>query len=427
MNEPRNAAVCAALILITSTAAAAPAPKPALTAEEAVNLTREISGAVETIRGLRFKRPVAVKLVDDAEARRHFQKRLEKFWPPEQMVLEQKAQVQLGLLPAGTDVMGSLLDLLEEQAGGYYDPDSDTFFILTDMPRGIAPILFAHELTHALDDQHFDLDKALAEAMVDDDRGSAVGAVIEGSGMLVMSAYLVREMQAGRLTPTAMLELQQSEAGKAKKLGSAPPLMQRLLLAPYLLGHAFLLRGDPAALAKGVPAEDINRAFEAPPESTEQLLHPDKYWVAAQHDAPRVLTLPDQSERLGKDWKLGVSGSLGELTLAVLTGAGSLDPRSPDAARPERWTSRGASGWGGDRYQLYVGPGGKTATALVTAWDSPAEAAEFEASLTAAAPKVRVRRGDVVVLVAAAAGVDAEALAAASADAVTAGTKRSAR
>jgi hypothetical protein len=412
--------VLAAWTLNAATAVATAPSNKALTAEEAVALTREVSTAVETIRGLRFKRPVAVKLVDDAEARRHFEKRLLKFWPPAQMALEQKAQVQLGLLPPGTDVVGSLLDLLEEQAGGYYDPDSDTFFILTDMPRSIAPILFAHELTHALDDQHFDLDKALGEAMIDDDRGTAVGAVVEGSGMLVMSAYLVREMQAGRLTPAAMLELQESEAGKAKKLGSAPPLMQRLLLAPYLLGHSFLLRGNPAALAKGVVAEDVNRAFEAPPESTEQLLHPEKYWVTAQHDSPRVVKLPDLSPHLGKDWKLGLSGSVGELTLAVLTGAGSLDPRSPDAARAERWTTRGAAGWGGDRYQLYEGPEGQTVTVLATLWDSASDATEFETTLVPAAPKTRLRRGDAVVLVAAPEKIDASAVATVALDAITA-------
>jgi hypothetical protein len=407
------------LVLVLLPAFAVPlaaAPKAALTEAEAKALAVEVSAAVESLRGLKFKRPVAVKLVDDAAARKHFQSRLDRFWPPDQAALEQKAQAQLGLLPPGTDVVQSLLDLLEEQAGGYYDPASDTFFILTDMPKAAAPILFAHELTHALDDQHLDLDARLMNAVDDDDRGTTVGAIIEGSGMLVMTAYMIREQQAGRLGPEAMLELAETQAGQAEKLTAAPPLMQRLLLAPYLLGLSFLTRGNVFALATGVPVEDLNRVFAEPPASTEQLLHPEKYWNAAQSDPPRAVDIPDLSARLGPGWTRKISGVLGELSLAILTGSGAIDPRSMDPS-PGKWTSAGAAGWDGDRYHYYEGPKG-SATVLATVWDSPQEAEEFEASLTAAAPKVRQRRGSHVVLVAATEGVPAETLAAAALDAV---------
>jgi hypothetical protein len=426
-----RAVTLASLALAASTAAAAPAKKPVppppaastaaknpLTESEARELTVEISAAVESLRGLKFERPVAVKFVDDAEARRHFKARLDRFWPADQVAMEQTVQTQLGLLPPGTDVVSALLDLLEEQAGGYYDPDSDTFFILTDMPRSVAPVLFAHELTHAVDDQHFDLDKRLADAMKDDDRGTAVGAVIEGSGMMVMSAYMLREIQARRLTSDALRELQETEAGQAQKLKNAPPLMQRLLLAPYLLGQAFLQRGNPLAMAHGISAEDINEAFARPPDSTEQLLHPQKYWVPANRDEPRTVTLPDLSARLGEGWKLATTGTLGELTLAVLTGAQPIDPRAATPARPDQWTNPGAAGWGGDLYQLYEGPGGRTVTTLATVWDTQKDATEFAGTLIAAAPKVCAERGDAVVLVAAPDDVDGSGLANALLDAV---------
>lgn len=83
--------------------------------------------------------------------------------------------------------------------------------------------------------------------------------------------------------------------------------------------------------------------------------------------------------------------------------------------RPERWTTLGASGWGGDRYDFYEGPGG-TATVLAVVWDTEGDAAEFEAALVPDAPRVRRRRGDVVVLAAASAGVPADALAEAALD-----------
>jgi hypothetical protein len=267
------------LALCAISAADAGKPKkahaPTFTPRQARALADEIRGSVERIRGLRFKKPVPVKMVSDAVAREHFTSRLDKFWPAADVGLEQKAYRQLGLLPPRTDVVATLLDLLEEQAGGYYDPETQTFYILDDMPRTAAPILMAHELTHALDDQHFGLDPRLAAAAKDDDRGTALGAVVEGSGTLVMSAYMVREMEAGRLSRNALVAMGESEAGRALKLKAAPALLERMLMAPYMLGPTFLTRGDATRLASGsVPGRDIDRAIQEPPVSTEQILHP---------------------------------------------------------------------------------------------------------------------------------------------------------
>jgi hypothetical protein len=388
------------------------------TPRQARLMADEVSIAVERLRGLKFKKPVAVKVVNDAVARKHFTARLDKFWPAAEVGLEQKAYRQLGLLPPGTDVVSTLLDLLEEQAGGYYDPETQTFFILDDMPRAAAPVLMAHELTHALDDQHFGLDPRLADAAKDDDRGTALGAVVEGSGTLVMSAYMVREMEAGRLTRKALMSMSESEAGRAEKLKAAPPLIERMLMAPYLLGPTFLSRGDTSRLSSGaLSPRDVDHAIQEPPLSTEQILHPEKYWDKDKIDTPRVVNLPDLSATLGEGTKLSLKAGLGELTIAVLTGAGSVDPTSPGASSPSRWTNAAASGWGGDKLHLYESPKG-TATVLATLWDTPKDAEEFEAGLSATPPKVVRRRNDAVVVVAADAGIDAKALADKALDAI---------
>jgi hypothetical protein len=410
----------AAFALSGTATAAGPekAHERTFTARQAQALADDVGAAVERIRGLKFKRPVAVKIVSDAEARKHFTERLDKFWPAADVKLEQQAYRQLGLLPAGTDVVASLLDLLEEQAGGYYDPETQTFFLLDDMPRAAAPVLMAHELTHALDDQHFGLDPRLAAAAKDDDRGTALGAVVEGSGTLVMSAYMVREMEAGRLSRRSLLEMAESEAGRAKKLKAAPALLERMLMAPYMLGPSFLCRGDSSRLASGILSpRDIDHAIQEPPVSTEQILHPEKYWDRDRRDEPRVVTLPDLSATLGEGWKLSLTAGLGELTIAVLTGAGSVDPNSRDATLPSSWTNAAAAGWGGDRLHLYQSEKG-TATVLATVWDSARDAQEFEAALSNAPPKVTLRRGDAVVVVVADAGVELKALATAALDAI---------
>lgn len=372
-----------------------------LTSQDAEAMAREIQPKVEAIRGLTFKRQVPVRVVDDAAARSHFQARIARFWPEDQIRAEQTAYIQLGLLPEGSDLLGTTYSLLEEQAGGYYDPSSDTFFVLDDMPRSSAPILMAHELTHALDDQYYDIDALLGGAGNDLDRSSLIGAVVEGSGMLVMSVYMLQELQAGRISFQALRDLQESEAGRAERLRAAPPLLRRSLLAPYLLGQTFVLKGDMMRLGEGVNPADLDRLFKDPPRSTEQLLHPEKYWDAAKSDLPRPVALVDRSKDLGEGWSLAGSGNLGELTLAILTGAPEIDPASPESLFPSAWTNDAARGWGGDSWQVYSN-GGRHVTLLATLWDSVRDAEEFAAALggTGRPSLPNWRRGEAVVIVA---------------------------
>ncbi|MEK7798803.1 MAG: hypothetical protein AAB297_03150, partial [Acidobacteriota bacterium] len=118
---------------------------------------------------------------------------------------------------------------------GYYDPGRDAFFVLGDMPRSIASFIVAHELTHALDDQYFDIDGMLEKTGGDDGRAGGVAAVVEGSGTLVMTIYIVQEIGSGRLTSDAAREYQESEVGQAKRLKATPQIVQRLLVGPYVL------------------------------------------------------------------------------------------------------------------------------------------------------------------------------------------------
>lgn len=361
-------------------------------------IVRHVAAVAESLRGLEFTAEVPVAIVSDSTARRHFLGRLSKHYPRERLDHEARAFVQLGLLPPGTDLMSTLLDVLEEQAGGYYDPERATFFLLDDMPRSVLPVLAVHELTHALDDQHHDIDSTLARLeLQDEDRAAAFGAVLEGSGTLVMTCFVMREMQAGRLTLPDLMALQASEVGRAEKLRGAPAVLRRSLLAPYVLGQTFLLRGKPGAVHRGLVAADVESAFLQPPLSMEQVLHPEKYWEASHFDAPRPVPAPDLSAQLGSGWRKVDEGTLGELLLGALVGA--EEPAFDDAAMvdPRRWTNKAAAGWGGDRWTLYR-RGDESCTVLATVWDSRRDALEFAAALRL--PRgCRVRRRDRAVVV----------------------------
>ena len=143
------------------------------------------------------------------EARGHMLERLDKFGVLSDLEWDGRAFGMLGLIPEGTDVLDAYLAFLREQAGGFYDPDSKSFFLLDDMPTAMMPLLAAHELTHALEDQHYDLDSRLEGSVENDDRLFAVSAVHEGSAMLVMTAYMTQAMMSGKLDRWVLERIEQ--------------------------------------------------------------------------------------------------------------------------------------------------------------------------------------------------------------------------
>ncbi len=386
--------LCACVSLVAvSTAPAATRPH-----EDPAALVARIQPTVEELRGLKFKRPVTVNTVTPAEARAHFTARARIEWPEERVRLDQRVYEHLGLLPAGFDLLGSVLDVLEEQALGYYDPGTDVFSVVEgSLSSSLAPVLVAHELTHALDDQHFDLDAVMDSAKAEDDRSAAAAAIIEGSGTAVMTLFMVREIGAGRLTTAALQDMQRAEAARAERLKAAPPVIQRGLIASYMLGMSFLLRGDARRILLGIPAADFDRAFKDPPRSTEQVLHAEKYWDEARQDATPPFAAHDLSKAFGPGWSLRGGGTLGELVLAAMAGKGALDMNSPEAASPGHWTNSAAAGTAGDGYQHYAN-GSMSATVLTTRWETEKDAAEFQDGLRSV-PRSRSYRSGIAVVV----------------------------
>jgi hypothetical protein len=151
-------------------------------------------------------------------------------------------------------------------------------------------------------------------------------------------------------------------------LSAMPAYLRDTTLFPYQDGLQFVLTrqtaGDWAA---------IDEVYASPPQSTEQILHPDRY---AAHEAPVVVTLPtDLATKFGSGWSTDSEDTLGELQLrAWLTARGV----------PAATAQSAAAGWGGDRVARYQGPNGAWALVIDSAWDHTNDAAEFQAAATTA-------------------------------------------
>jgi hypothetical protein len=353
-------------------AAEAPAQ---LTTDRALALVREIGASVEQLRGLRFKTPVAMEVITGARARENFKAMVDPESEEESRHV-QIAYAQLGLVPRGTDLAKASLDFAEKGVDGYYEPGSKTFFLLDHVAPAEVRGVIAHELTHALEDQNYDLVAVQKRAGGDADRATAIRSLIEGSAMVVMFAFLSREQGQNE----AKAKVEQSQAARAQRLRIAPTFTQRSLVLPYLLGFSFLLHGKPWdwAFGNGVLTADIAKAYANPPLSTREILHPEQYWNGhpGQGERPK---LPDLSSALGKGWSKAAEGSIGELGLSVL--AGSREPIEPSwALFPTRWTNEASTGTTGDVFQHYVN-GTRSMTALLTRWETERDAHEFGTAL----------------------------------------------
>jgi len=397
----------AALVLALGGAGAAQEPAAApgrLDDRTALALVARVALEVEQLRGLPFRRAVPVAVVGDARMRELLLDQLRQFGMESKLRGTGEAYRLLGLVPPDVDVVAALLDVVEEQAGGFYDPRTGGYYLLDDIPPEAASMYTAHELTHALEDQHYDLDRDLSELVDNDDLAFATSAVHEGSATLLMNLFTMRAMIRGEITPDLLSTLAATEAGRASKLSALPPVLQRMLLGPYVLGPRFLAPAPgPPSLTQTFPRGPVDLAHASGPQSSEQILHPEKYWNSPR-DAPQPVRLGDAGKLLGPGFAREHEGVLGEIALGPLVGAPTplvLGPE-PQAARAA-WTSAAAAGWGGDRFEVWSGEGARVLL-LLTVWDTPADAREFAAALPARPDLVVRAARDRVALVAGPAG-----------------------
>jgi hypothetical protein len=384
---------CAAALLPPAGASAQARAKAGairLTTAQAEALVREVSATVEQLRRLRFKAPVAVEVVDGATARKDFEKDIDDAARKE-AARTRDAWAQLGLVSEKADLVAAQLDLAENDVLGYYQSGSKVFRVLDHVPELEIRSVMAHELTHALEDQHHDLE-ALQKRATNEDQAVAIRSVIEGSAMVTTLAMMNRQGGIGK----AKEEAAKTSQEQAKKVQGAPTFVQMRLLMPYTLGFSFLLRGKPWEwLYDGVRIEDIEQAYAQPPHSTREILHPEQYW-GVRREAARSLALPDLSKALGPGWSQALTGSIGELGLTLLTGS-QLKPDSYEILLPTRWITTGATGNAGELYHHYVN-GERKVTLLLTRWETLRDADEFQRSLRGANKKLYRLGANMIVL-----------------------------
>lgn len=347
-----------------------------------------IQDQVEALRGLEFLRPVEIQLADHAQFLAHARRALEANGGRERMRRDEQVMKLLGLVPGDLDLLAMTTEVLAEQVGGFYDPATEAFYVMENVQPDLARVVIAHEFTHALDDQHHDLDGTARALEGNGDAAAAFHAVVEGSGMELMMQWAGRHMTAAQLARMAQA---QSEL-PSEVISAAPPAIWKPLVAVYYQGQAFLRRQrKPSLLGEGARMGDIDRALRTPPRSTEQVIHPLKYWSPDHIDEPRLLVV----DGVPKGATLSHQDTLGELQAALVTT--SFEERrglrvDMGSVLGLRFTNDAATGWGGDRYAL-VEQGDARVLVWETRWDTAEDADEFAAAIADLAGGIEAAKG----------------------------------
>lgn len=227
------------------------------------------------------------------------------------------------------------------------DIDFDT------LPRSQKETL-AHELVHALQDEHFDLEASYEDVMNNLDREQAWTSVVEGDAVTHEQLYGQRYLSiplgagGGRLFLVADLA----------QITDVPPSIARELIFPYTTGAEWI-----RTIVAEEGAEAVDEMLQNPPLGTAYVLHPE---LRGEGWEPRDVTLPDLSGALGEGWERESGGTIGEFGwrnyLQLRTRAGEA--------------GAAAAGWAGDAYEVYV-EGEESVAVFRISFMDPAEAQAF--------------------------------------------------
>jgi hypothetical protein len=313
-----------------------------------------VADQVSELRSLRYQRPVTPEPITHDRLVQLLRSSLDQEYPAEMEARRGRAWATIGAIPAGTDLRKAIDDFAGSQIIGFYDTVTHRLvFVGSSHPTPFQRMTLAHELTHALDDQDFDLgriDRLLNACQ--DERSLAFLGLAEGDAVQTQLRWARTDLSA-----TELVSLQREAASFTPPPSTVPPFLRQMLEFPYIDGRAFV---DALTLRGGQSA--VNAAFRNPPLSTEQIIHPGKY----PGDRPVPVTVPDLREKLGGPWTDLDVGDVGEAWLRTLLGL----------RLPVDQAAAAAAGWGGGAYKAWSLEG-RTAVLMRTEWDDAGQAREF--------------------------------------------------
>jgi hypothetical protein len=361
-------------------APAGPAGAAAASAEF-LRAADEVMAEMSKLLSLPVLEPLKKSVRTREEIRAYVLRKMREDEDPAKLHADVRTLEALGLLPKGYPLEQKLVALLTEQIAGVYDPGNREFFIASWTDAAEQRVIMAHELAHALQDQHFRIEQWSKAVEDNDDAGIARDAVLEGSAMIAMIDYLLRDSGVSfrdlrDFNPALML----GDIEGSQELKDVPLVLKDQLLFPYLAGAGFAAQALEAA--GGWPG--LARLFEVPPASTQQILHPELYLRGVQ---PETVEMPALREITSRGWKKLDENVMGEFGLNQIFKQFLGKERAGDLA----------AAWRGDRYAIFEqSPESSALLVIRVRLAGEAEAAEFFSGYSELLEKKHAGRTSVV-------------------------------
>jgi len=281
---------------------------------------------------------------------------------------EKQALVSFGLIMPDYNLQNHIINRMVAGWNGFYLPWDRQIFIVGAQFGDIEGYVYSKEFDHALIDQNFDLGKlGLTKGCIfKDEHCQASQALIEGDALLLQSQWLKQYADPRKFKTLAAYK----PSSQILVDPNPPAYILQDLDFPSRFGQAFVS----TLYDKGSWAQ-VNQAYQNPPQTTEQIMHPDKYLSG---EGPVPVSFPPLEKTMDSKWKLIQSSSFGEWSTLLLLAYGTdvasqIDPKAAQVA---------AAGWGGDHYQvLYDSAGDKVTLAAQWIWDTPPDAVEFQQAM----------------------------------------------
>ncbi len=336
------------------------------------SLFAEIQQQVIELRGLQ---PAVKELKQDtltpAELEENVKNDFFKDYTQEEARADVRELAAFGLLPPGYDLYSLFINLYSEQVAGYYDPETKEMFVIqADKLTGTEKMTYAHEYTHVLQDQTWDMENGLksndeyCEAHTEYCAG--VQALVEGDASLTEQFWFFQEA-----TEQDQIDVQEFYSSYSSPIfDSTPYYLQKDFIFPYDKGLSFV-----QYLYDGGGWSAVDKAYENPPSSTEMILHPEKYPSDVQVDVP----LNEVTSALGEGWEEITRNSMGEWYLHLILSAGD----NAFSRLDEETAAAAAAGWAGDTYTVNWNEStSQLAVIMRSRWDSASDADEFWKALS---------------------------------------------
>ncbi len=326
----------------------------------------QIQSQVIQERGLQPTHPVPVVLLSPDELRQNVVNDFLADYTDEEVADDVLELSTIGLLEPNFDLRTLYVNLLSEQIAGYYDNETGEMFVVQGQGfQGPERLTYSHEYTHVLQDQNYNIKTGLNYSddacEVDSERCAAIQALLEGDATLSQTFWY--QNYSTNQDKQQISDFYNSLISPV--YDSAPAFLKDDFVFPYNQGATFVqdIYGQGGWAA-------VDAAYQNPPVSTEQILHPNLY----PSDTPIPVTLPDLTSALGEGWREVSRNQMGEwYTYLILARGADANARLDDTT-----AQSAAAGWGGDNYVvLHNDSTGQTAFVMKTLWDTANDAAEF--------------------------------------------------